>query len=150
MMDCGGLGVTFQTPTRSLWIGNIDPALSPGDLLAFFSPFGSIESLRVLPDKECAFINYVNLQDAIKAKNDMQGGRVGNCIVKVGFGKVESIGETQGTQPTKSLWIGNLWPGATIDELKSYFEVFGRIETARVLGGKNCGCVFLLPFFFWS
>ncbi|KAJ3026726.1 hypothetical protein HDV00_011642 [Rhizophlyctis rosea] len=92
-----------QIPTRSLWIGNIDPALSPSDLLTLFAPFGPIESLRILPDKECAFVNYVRVEDAVRAKEEMQGGRVGNCIVRVGYGKAEAINDTQGMQPTKSL-----------------------------------------------
>lgn len=37
-----------QIPTRSLWIGNVDPTLSPADLLALFAPYGRVESLRIL------------------------------------------------------------------------------------------------------
>jgi protein JSN1 len=53
-----------------------------------FAPYGDIESLRMLPDKECAFVNYIRAEDAVAARNQMQGGRLGNCIIRVGFGKV--------------------------------------------------------------
>ncbi|KAI8821491.1 uncharacterized protein EV422DRAFT_567225 [Fimicolochytrium jonesii] len=130
-----------QVPTRSLWIGNIDPTLSPSDLLTLFSPFGPIESLRILPDKECAFVNYVRMEDAVAARDEMQGGRVGNCVVRIGYGKAEAINDTQGMQPTKSLWVGNIAPSMDPAELEAMFAVFGPVESARVLTHKNCGFV---------
>ncbi|KAJ3004539.1 hypothetical protein HKX48_001170 [Thoreauomyces humboldtii] len=130
-----------QIPTRSLWIGNIDPTLSPSDLLTLFSPFGPMESLRILPDKECAFVNYIHVEDAIRAREDMQGGRVGNCIVRIGFGKAEAINDTQGMQPTKSLWVGNIPPTTDPAELEALFAAYGTVESARVLTHKNCGFV---------
>ncbi|KAJ1671523.1 hypothetical protein GGF38_000744, partial [Coemansia sp. RSA 25] len=42
-------------PTRSLWVGNVDPRLSSHELAAQFGKYGRVESLRLLPDKECAF-----------------------------------------------------------------------------------------------
>ncbi|KAJ3037841.1 hypothetical protein HK097_003368 [Rhizophlyctis rosea] len=130
-----------QIPTRSLWIGNIDPALSPSDLLTLYAPFGPIESLRILPDKECAFVNYVRVEDAVRAREEMQGARVGNCVVRVGFGKAEAINDTQGMQPTKSLWVGNIPPTTDPADLEALFALYGPIESARVLTHKNCGFV---------
>ena len=130
-----------QTPTRSLWIGNIDTTISASDLLSLFTPFGVIESLRILTDKECAFVNYVRVEDAVRARDEMQGSRVGNCVVRVGFGKAESISENQGMQPTKSLWIGNIPPVTEPADLENIFRVFGPVESARVLTHKNCGFI---------
>jgi RNA recognition motif-containing protein len=81
-----------QTPTRSLWFGNVDPALTVPELIQIFSPYGPIESARVLPDKECAFVNFVNLDDALRAKDDFGSNlasSLGGSFVKVGFGKPE-------------------------------------------------------------
>ncbi|KAJ3141043.1 hypothetical protein HDU90_007066 [Geranomyces variabilis] len=130
-----------QVPSRSLWIGNIDPTLSPSDLLTLFSPFGPIESLRILPDKECAFVNFVHVEDAVRARDDMQSGRVGNCIVRIGFGKAEAINDTQGMQPTKSLWVGNIPPTTDPAALEAMFAAYGAVESARVLTHKNCGFI---------
>lgn len=41
----------LQTPTRSLWIGNLDPMTTPADVQRVFGMFGPIESLRILPEK---------------------------------------------------------------------------------------------------
>ena len=62
----------------------------------------------MLPEKECAFVNFVRVEDAIRARDQMQSGRVGNCIVRIGFGKSDAIQDTQGTQPTKSLCM-QIW-----------------------------------------
>jgi len=41
----------IQTPTRSLWIGNLDSSVSSEQLIHVFAPYGAIESLRLLPEK---------------------------------------------------------------------------------------------------
>ena len=43
-----------QTPTRSLWIGNLDSAVTSEQLIHVFAPYGAIESLRLLPEKVCS------------------------------------------------------------------------------------------------
>lgn len=40
-----------QTPTRSIWLGNLDVMTTAQDLLAVFQGYGDIESLRLLPEK---------------------------------------------------------------------------------------------------
>lgn len=40
-----------QTPTRSLWIGNLDSSVTSEQLIHIFAPYGAIESLRLLPEK---------------------------------------------------------------------------------------------------
>ncbi|KAJ1964055.1 hypothetical protein GGI12_001668 [Dipsacomyces acuminosporus] len=131
-------------PTRSLWVGNVDPGLSNQDLIAIFGKYGRVESLRLLPDKECAFVNFLRVEDAIRAKEDMHSGaRIGNNTVRVGFGKGESYatGDAQAMQPTRALWIGNIATATTPETLQAAFEPFGTIESARVLSHKNCGFV---------
>ncbi|KAJ3367449.1 hypothetical protein HDU91_001415 [Kappamyces sp. JEL0680] len=130
-----------SSPSRSIWIGNLDTNLGSDDLGSIFVRFGAIESVRVLPEKECAFVNYVRLEDALDAKEQMQGARLGNCVVRIGFGKTDAIQDTQTMQPTKSLWVGNLAPNTKPAELELAFSKFGTVESARVLTHKNCGFV---------
>lgn len=44
-------GTQLQTPSRSLWIGNLDSSVSGEDLARAFAPYGAIESFRLLPEK---------------------------------------------------------------------------------------------------
>jgi len=140
-----------QQPTRSLWLGNIDASLTVNDLTHLFGIYGPIESARVLLEKECAFVNFIRLEDALAAKDDLVnklGCRIAGHTVKVGFGKPEAIAQigcneiganSQG--PTRALWIGNLPNGTTSGALMAAFSPFGAIESARVLTHKNCGFV---------
>ncbi|KAG8819286.1 hypothetical protein FRC19_009978 [Serendipita sp. 401] len=86
----------IQTPSRSLWIGNLDTTATKETLLTVFSPYGAIESLRLLPEKECGFVNFLDINDAIRAKEDVLnrlGGNIGlqsGQPVRIGFGKAES------------------------------------------------------------
>jgi hypothetical protein len=56
-----------------------------------FGTFGQIDKVRILPQKNCAFVNFTNLEAAIQAKAQMQGATLGDRPVKINFGK-----ETQG------------------------------------------------------
>ncbi|KAK5668012.1 hypothetical protein QVD99_005056 [Batrachochytrium dendrobatidis] len=132
----------MHVPSRSLWVGNIDALMSSADLHVIFSPFGLIESIRMLPEKECAFINFMNIEDAVVARQQMHGGRIRNNIVRAGFGKSDpGTTEVHGTQPTKSIWIGNISPTTNPAALEGIFSCFGQVESARVLTHKNCGFV---------
>jgi RNA recognition motif-containing protein len=131
-----------QTPTRSLWIGNLPSHITSTDLMQIFSVYGSIESLRVLPDRDCAFINYHHTEDAVTAYNDMLGARLSGSLIRIGYGKADAYGsDMQGMQPTRALWIGNISPHTTSQILHQVFLPFGPIESARVLTHKNCGFV---------
>lgn len=46
---------TETTPSRALWIGSIPPETTASTLLSIFSPFGAVESARVLTVKQCGF-----------------------------------------------------------------------------------------------
>ncbi|KDN51751.1 hypothetical protein RSAG8_00299, partial [Rhizoctonia solani AG-8 WAC10335] len=90
----------IQTPSRSLWIGNLDPAMTGEDLAHVFAPYGAIESFRLLPEKECGFVNFVDIADAMRAKDDVLNrlsGHIGmsnNQAVRIGFGKADSAPAT--------------------------------------------------------
>ncbi|KAF9246571.1 hypothetical protein BU15DRAFT_85334 [Melanogaster broomeanus] len=100
----------LQTPTRSLWIGNLDSAVTSEQLIHVFAPYGAIESLRLLPEKECGFVNFVDQADAIRAKDDVLnrlGGNIGmpnGQTVRIGFGKADSapVAPAKGSTVTNS------------------------------------------------
>lgn len=48
-----------QQPTRSLWLGNLDVMTTTNDLMQVFAQYGSIESLRLLPEKVSAILTGV-------------------------------------------------------------------------------------------
>ncbi|CAH7689762.1 hypothetical protein PPACK8108_LOCUS24898 [Phakopsora pachyrhizi] len=108
-----GLSSLIQQPSRSIWVGNLDPSTSAQELMAVFSVYGAIESLRLIPEKECAFINFVSVHDAVHAKDDVINRLEGHInlkngltFVRIGFGSIESAPQTPATlmgTPTSAL-----------------------------------------------
>lgn len=158
------LTITTSAPlgeSRSLWLGNVDPTVTEDEIRSVFKAFGTIENIRLLPAKECAFVNFYELESAIKGRNKMQGKALGNMILRIGFGKISDpkdsavgtnisngggssslmFNSTQLTNQSRSVWIGNLGPEITCDLLMVHFNVFGPIESCRVLEAKNCAFV---------
>ncbi|KAK0550411.1 hypothetical protein OC846_003678 [Tilletia horrida] len=126
-----------QTPTRSLWIGNLDPNVTGQELMKAFAPYGAVESVRLLPEKECGFVNFIDLEDAIRAREDVLvrlGGRLNlvdapispsglprtggtgpNGQVRIGYGKVDSApGVAQPNNPASDNMNGI---GASLNDL---------------------------------
>ncbi len=80
-----------QEASRALWVGSIPPSTSTETLVSIFAPFGSIESIRILASKSCAFINFDRLEDAMAARKALHGREVlGPEVgtVRIGFAKV--------------------------------------------------------------
>ncbi|PWN28467.1 ARM repeat-containing protein, partial [Jaminaea rosea] len=155
-----------QQPTRSLWVGNLSSSTTGQKLTQAFAQYGAIESMRLLPDKECGFVNFVEVADAIQARDDILnrlGGRVrGLCAesstpIKIGYGKIDEsspnlkaraqspqglgTGERDDAPPTRALWVGSIPSSTSPAALLSIFQPFGPVESARILTHKNCGFV---------
>ncbi|SPO34684.1 related to JSN1 - RNA-binding protein (pumilio family) [Pseudozyma flocculosa] len=99
-------GQAGHPPSRSLYIGQLSPSTTGQDFMQAFAPYGAIDTLRLLPEKECGFINFVDMQDAISARDDIMnrlGGKIGlrttsaDGAIRIGFGKVEAIPQTGGS-----------------------------------------------------
>ncbi|SNX81581.1 related to JSN1 - RNA-binding protein (pumilio family) [Melanopsichium pennsylvanicum] len=95
-----GANSPFVQPTRTLWIGHLRPTIASQDVLQAFSHYGPIETFRLVPEKGCAFVNYIDIADAIRAREDIVGrlgGRLGlgtigsEGQVRIGFGKPDSV-----------------------------------------------------------
>ncbi|KAL4231630.1 hypothetical protein ACF0H5_009210 [Mactra antiquata] len=57
----------------ALWVGNVLPEVTDKKLLQMFSRFGSVKSVRCLPEKYCAFVNFLTKEAAGKAMDGLQG-----------------------------------------------------------------------------
>nr|XP_019963345.1 PREDICTED: polyadenylate-binding protein, cytoplasmic and nuclear-like [Paralichthys olivaceus] len=63
---------------RSLWVGNITLEVTEKDLWDLFKIFGEIESIRVLHERFCAFVNFKNTNMAARALEKLQGVELGS------------------------------------------------------------------------
>jgi RNA recognition motif-containing protein len=74
--------------SRALWIGNVSDDVDEEYLLREFEAFGEIESVRLLREKTCAFVNFVHMNDAVNALHALQGKKFGSMTIRINFGKV--------------------------------------------------------------
>ncbi|XP_063166831.1 tetratricopeptide repeat protein 31 [Candoia aspera] len=71
-----------KAPVRewfTVWVGNLTAKVTQQVLLRYFQPFGPIDSIRRLPRKFCAFINYTCREAAEAAYAALQGAEVEGC-----------------------------------------------------------------------
>ncbi|PSN53115.1 hypothetical protein C0J52_10575 [Blattella germanica] len=61
----------------SLWVGNITQNVSEKQLIDLFSKFGVVMSVRLLPEKFCAFINFRDKSAPGPAMKQLQGKEIG-------------------------------------------------------------------------
>ena len=56
-----------------MWVGNVDPQhLNEKSLTQLFSKVGKVVNVKILPEKYCAFINYANPEDTVRAIEKLQ------------------------------------------------------------------------------
>lgn len=97
-LDVSGEEGTMEGPTRALWLGNIPSSTTVSSLNVIFSNFGTIESTRVLTHKNCGFVNFENMDSAVRARSQLNGKEIfpGAGPVRIGFAKVPSASATPG------------------------------------------------------
>jgi hypothetical protein len=75
--------------SRSLWIGSIPVSTTNISLDAIFGWYGNIESTRILTHKNCGFVNFENIENAIQARQALNGKEIfpGAGQVRIGYAK---------------------------------------------------------------
>eukprot|EP01116_Phalansterium_solitarium_P017161 TRINITY_DN4158_c0_g2_i2.p1 TRINITY_DN4158_c0_g2~~TRINITY_DN4158_c0_g2_i2.p1 ORF type:complete len:721 (-),score=209.38 TRINITY_DN4158_c0_g2_i2:1166-3328(-) len=140
----GGFGGQREEASRVVWLGNIHPETSEQELRGAFQRFGMLEGVKVVPQKNCAFVRFINLDDAMTAHQQMTGSWIHGQQIKVGWGKADPAPmqrEDIGPPPCRNLWLGNVAEGISEDMIRSGFSRFGHIEKVRIMPTKNCAFV---------
>jgi protein JSN1 len=141
-----GMEAQLQSmPTRALWIEFIPSTTTPATILilSLFSPYGPIESARVLTHKNCGFITFERLDDAVRARKALNGREVlGSDVgaIRIEFAKAIMRNGQDGVpgQEAPSLnvhGVGDLSVGATIHALRSVKGASTVPVDQQVLGG---------------
>ncbi|KAI8989940.1 hypothetical protein BDB01DRAFT_779383 [Pilobolus umbonatus] len=142
---------TLHPSSKSLWIGQLDPSITTGELHSTFSRFGIIESINHFTDRESVLINFSTVEETLKAKEYLMNQM--NSLFDRSYNKTQDVtaiysmepstptvdSNTQG--PTRALWIGNIPTHTTQIALASLFSPFGTIESIRILTHKNCAFI---------
>ncbi|XP_026211688.1 RRM_SF domain-containing protein [Anabas testudineus] len=73
------------SPCPSLWVGNVTTELTEKHLWDLFQMYGDIESIRVLHDRFCAFVNFKNALMAARAMEKLNGYCIENTRLVVRY-----------------------------------------------------------------
>ena len=119
--------------TRTLFVGNLDHQVTDIDLKGIFEQYGVVEDIDIKRPMKgqgnaYAFIKFINLDMAHRAKVDMSGQFIGKFQCKIGYGKAT---------PSTCLWVGGLGPWIRTETLEREFDRFGAIHQIEWPHGKN-------------
>lgn len=144
-----GAGVVHGT-SRTVYLGNIPPDTSAEEILGHVRS-GQIESVRLLPDKNCAFISFLDgsaathfHSDAILKKLSIRGQDI-----KIGWGKPSQVPTSvalavQQSGASRNVYLGNLPEDVSDTELRDELSKFGPIDTIKLVREKSIGFVHFL------
>ncbi|CAG8568139.1 2771_t:CDS:1 [Diversispora eburnea] len=141
---------TTNATGRTVYLGNLPPDVQFEEMLNHVK-VGPIESVRVLSDKSCAFISFMDgaaamafYQEATSRKIVLHGQEL-----KVGWGKpspvpvnVQVAVTTQSA--TRNVYLGNLDESITEATLREDLSKYGPIEHVKIVREKNIGFVHFL------
>ncbi|KAK1751822.1 hypothetical protein QBC47DRAFT_76719 [Echria macrotheca] len=136
--------------SRTVYLGNIPPDTSAEEILGHVRS-GQIESVRLLPDKNCAFISFLDASAATHFHSDAILKKL--CIkgqdIKIGWGKPSQVPTSvalavQQSGASRNVYLGNLPEDITEEELREDLGKFGAIDTVKIVREKNIAFVHFL------
>ncbi|KAK0255150.1 hypothetical protein LTS16_006118 [Friedmanniomyces endolithicus] len=136
--------------SRTVYLGNIPPETTAEEILGHVRS-GQIESVRLLPDKNCAFISFLDGSSATHFHSDaiLKKLSVKGQDIKVGWGKPSSVPTSvalavQQSGASRNVYLGNLPEEVTEAELREDLSKFGPIDTVKIVREKAIGFVHFL------
>lgn len=145
--------VIFQRVSLQLLIDlrRTDKAEASVDELLNLVRFGPIESVRLLPERSCVFISFLDGSTAAGFHADAQVKKLAlhGQELKIGWGKASNLSvavatEVQNSQATRNVFVGNLDEATTEQDLRDALSSFGPIDQVKIVRDKNIGFVHFL------
>lgn len=147
-----------SAPSKTVYLGNIPPTLTVKALLDHVRS-GVVEEVKILPDKMCAFLTFVDESAALLFHSDalLKRLHIDGRDIKIGWGKptpvdpiVASAISSDGA--TRNVYIGQLNTDADIasqvgadpadepiteEKLRSDLQEFGEIDCIKIVPEKG-------------
>ncbi|KAF2638530.1 hypothetical protein P280DRAFT_519979 [Massarina eburnea CBS 473.64] len=153
----GGLGTGMPIApglvsgtSRTVYLGNIPPETSAEEILGHVRS-GQIESVRLLPDKNCAFISFLDSSSATHFHSDaiLKKLSIRGQDIKIGWGKPSQVPTSvalavQQSGASRNVYLGNLPEDVSEQELREDLSKFGPIDTVKIVREKAIGFVHFL------
>ncbi|MCJ1417825.1 hypothetical protein MMC32_004170 [Xylographa parallela] len=136
--------------SRTVYLGNIPPETSAEEILGHVRS-GQIESVRLLPDKNCAFISFLDGSSATHFHSDaiLKKLSIRGQDIKIGWGKPSQVPTSvalavQQSGASRNVYLGNLPEEVSEAELREDLGKFGPIDTIKIVREKSIGFVHFL------
>lgn len=147
MQMAPGIG---SSESRTVYLGNVPVDTTAEELLGHVRS-GQIESVRMLPDRNCAFISFLDASSAVHFHSDaiLKKLSIRGQEIKIGWGKASHIPSAvavavQQSGASRNVYLGNLPAEITEDDIKADLSPFGAIDTIKLVREKNIGFVHFL------
>lgn len=136
--------------SRTVYLGNIPPETTAEEILGHVRS-GQIESVRLLSDKSCVFISFLDASSATHFHSDaiLKKLSIRGQDIKIGWGKPSQVPTSvqvavQQSGASRNVYLGNLDDSIGEDELRDDLSKFGPIDTVKIVREKSIGFVHFL------
>jgi len=135
---------------RTVYVGNL-PATASVDELLNLVHFGPLENIRVLPEKSCVFLSFLEgtTAAAFHADATIKKLQLHGQELKIGWGKPSPVSPQVALSisqhnASRNVYIGNLDENMTEEQLRDDLSRFGLIDQVKIVRDKNIGFVHFL------
>ncbi|RXW25005.1 hypothetical protein EST38_g855 [Candolleomyces aberdarensis] len=144
------MGASGNATGRTVYVGNL-PATASVDELLNLVHFGPLESIRVLPEKSCVFLSFLDGQTAAAFHADATVKKLAlhGQELKIGWGKPSPVPAQVAlaisqSNASRNVYIGGLDENMTEEQLRDELSRFGLIDQVKIVRDKNIGFVHFL------
>ncbi|KAK9718116.1 hypothetical protein K7432_005719 [Basidiobolus ranarum] len=134
---------------RTIYVGNIPPDTPVDEVLSHVRG-GPIENVKLLPEKNCIFISFLDGNSANSFHYDANTKKIvlRGQDLKVGWGKPTPVPSNVlvavQTGATRNVYLGSLEGSTTEESIREDLSIFGPIDTVKIIREKNIGFVHFL------
>lgn len=147
-----------SAPSKTVYLGNIPPTLSVNELLDHVRS-GVVEDVRILPEKMCAFVSFVDESAALLFHSDaiLKRLHIDGRDIKIGWGKATPMDPVVGNGiandgATRNVYIGQLNTDPSVadqvgsdpldliiteEKLRADLQEFGQIDCVKIVEEKG-------------
>nr|GAT53117.1 RNA-binding protein nrd1 [Mycena chlorophos] len=144
------MSATSPSPGRTVYVGNLPPSASVDELLNLVH-FGPLESIRVLPEKSCVFLSFLDAPTAAAffADATLRKLTLHAQELKIGWGKpspvpAQVLQAIAQSGASRNVYLGGLDENMTEEQLRDELSKFGLIDQVKIVRDKNIGFVHFL------
>ncbi|CAL8282064.1 nucleolysin TIA-1 isoform X1 [Gadus morhua] len=127
---------------KTLYVGNLCRDVTEALIVEVFGQIGPCKSCKMIADMAgndpYCFVEFYEHKHAIAALTAMNGRKIMGKEVKVNWATTPS-NQKKDTSNHFHVFVGDLSPEITTDDIRAAFAPFGRISDARVVKDMNTG-----------